>query len=187
MLPSAIAVCAACAPRRRRNRSAVAGWLRLRLALLALGVAVLAHFLSIFLPLISIQQSAQIGSGAHSISISPAGLCLDHSLQPSPRRPATSLRLGHPLASPPSPPDMIDFIVTLLLASTIMVGLMGLGVALTMPFHGALIRLRANYNPKAIGLEGAENRWVRRLPTSHRIASHRTSRHACSPCIGSGC
>jgi hypothetical protein len=114
-------------------------------------------------------------------------LCLDHSLQPSPRRPATSLRLGHPLASPPSPPDMIDFIVTLLLASTIMVGLMGLGVALTMPFHGALIRLRANYNPKAIGLEGAENRWVRRLPTSHRIASHRTSRHACSPCIGSGC
>ncbi|GFZ43673.1 hypothetical protein JCM24511_01393 [Saitozyma sp. JCM 24511] len=53
---------------------------------------------------------------------------------------------------------MIDFIVTLLLASTIMVGLMGLGVALTMPFHGALIRLRANYNPKAIGLEGAENR-----------------------------
>lgn len=51
-----------------------------------------------------------------------------------------------------------------------MVGLMGLGVALTMPFHGALIRLRANYNPKAIGLEGAENRWVRRLPTSHRIA-----------------
>jgi hypothetical protein len=64
---------------------------------------------------------------------------------------------------------MIDFIVTLLLASTIMVGIMGLGVALTMPFHGALIRLRANYNPKAIGLEGAENRWVGRILTPRPI------------------
>lgn len=39
-----------------------------------------------------------------------------------------------------------------------MVLLMALGVAVTMPFHGALVRLRANYNPKAVGLEGVENR-----------------------------
>jgi hypothetical protein len=53
---------------------------------------------------------------------------------------------------------MLDFIVTLLLASVIMVTFMAIGVALTMPLHGALVRLRANYNPRAVGLEGVENR-----------------------------
>jgi hypothetical protein len=52
----------------------------------------------------------------------------------------------------------IAFVFTLVLASFIMVLLMALGVAVTMPFHGALVRLRANYNPKAVGLEGVENR-----------------------------
>lgn len=56
----------------------------------------------------------------------------------------------------------ISFIFTLILASIIMVVLMALGVAITMPFHGALVRLRANYNPRAVGLEGVENRWVHR-------------------------
>lgn len=27
-----------------------------------------------------------------------------------------------------------------------------------MPFAGALVRLRANYNPKAVGFEGSEER-----------------------------
>jgi hypothetical protein len=52
----------------------------------------------------------------------------------------------------------IAFIFTLILASFIMVLLMAAGVAVTMPFHGALVRLRANYNPRAVGLEGVENR-----------------------------
>lgn len=54
----------------------------------------------------------------------------------------------------------IAFFFTLVLASFIMVMLMALGVVVTMPFHGALVRLRANYNPKAVGLEGVENRYV---------------------------
>ena len=53
---------------------------------------------------------------------------------------------------------MLDFIVTLVLASIIMATLMCVTVAVTMPFHGALVRLRANYNPRAVGLEGIENR-----------------------------
>lgn len=52
----------------------------------------------------------------------------------------------------------IAFFFTLILASIIMVALMAVGVALAMPFHGALVRLRANYNPRAVGLEGVENR-----------------------------
>jgi hypothetical protein len=52
----------------------------------------------------------------------------------------------------------IAFFFTLILASIIMVVLMAVGVALAMPFHGALVRLRANYNPRAVGLEGVENR-----------------------------
>lgn len=54
----------------------------------------------------------------------------------------------------------IAFFFTLVLASFIMVLLMGIGVAITMPFHGALVRLRSNYNPRAVGLEGVENRYV---------------------------
>lgn len=53
---------------------------------------------------------------------------------------------------------MFEFIATLLVAMAIMIALMAVGVALTMPFHGALVRLRANYNPRAVGLEGTENR-----------------------------
>jgi hypothetical protein len=53
---------------------------------------------------------------------------------------------------------MLDFIVTLIIASIIMATLMCVTVAVTMPFHGALVRLRANYNPRAVGLEGIENR-----------------------------
>jgi hypothetical protein len=53
---------------------------------------------------------------------------------------------------------MLDFIITLLLAALIMLVLASIGVAITMPFHGALVRLRSNYNPKAIGIEGADNR-----------------------------
>lgn len=56
---------------------------------------------------------------------------------------------------------MIDLIITVLLASIIMVVAMAIGIAITMPLHGALVRLRANYNPRAVGLEGTENRWAR--------------------------
>lgn len=57
---------------------------------------------------------------------------------------------------------MIDLIITVLLASIIMVVAMAIGIAITMPLHGALVRLRANYNPRAVGLEGTENRWAHR-------------------------
>lgn len=56
---------------------------------------------------------------------------------------------------------MLEFLITLFLAALIMLVLAAVGVGLTMPFHGALVRLRSNYNPKAIGIEGAENRLVR--------------------------
>ncbi|WVQ97558.1 hypothetical protein IAU59_004672 [Kwoniella sp. CBS 9459] len=48
---------------------------------------------------------------------------------------------------------MFEFLLTLFLATAIMVSLMAVGVAITMPFHGALVRLRANYNPHAVGLD----------------------------------
>ncbi|WVR05998.1 hypothetical protein IAU60_003026 [Kwoniella sp. DSM 27419] len=48
---------------------------------------------------------------------------------------------------------MFEFLLTLILAIFIMVSLMAVGVAITMPFHGALVRLRANYNPHAVGLD----------------------------------
>ncbi|WWC86382.1 uncharacterized protein L201_001258 [Kwoniella dendrophila CBS 6074] len=48
---------------------------------------------------------------------------------------------------------MFEFLITLILATAIMVSLMAIGVAMTMPFHGALVRLRANYNPHAVGLD----------------------------------
>ncbi|KAK4687234.1 hypothetical protein P7C73_g2887, partial [Tremellales sp. Uapishka_1] len=53
---------------------------------------------------------------------------------------------------------MFEFILTLLLAALIMIVLMAVGVGITMPFHGSMVRLRANYNPRAVGLEGTENR-----------------------------
>ncbi|OCF54207.1 hypothetical protein L486_08119 [Kwoniella mangroviensis CBS 10435] len=48
---------------------------------------------------------------------------------------------------------MFEFLITLLFATAIMISLMAVGVAITMPFHGALVRLRANYNPHAVGLD----------------------------------
>ncbi|WVW82438.1 hypothetical protein I302_104448 [Kwoniella bestiolae CBS 10118] len=48
---------------------------------------------------------------------------------------------------------MFEFLITLLLATSIMISFMAVGVAITMPFHGALVRLRANYNPHAVGLD----------------------------------
>ncbi|ORY32275.1 mitochondrial carrier domain-containing protein [Naematelia encephala] len=53
---------------------------------------------------------------------------------------------------------MFEFLIALVLATLLMIVLMAVGVGLTMPFHGALVRLRANYNPRAVGLEGTENR-----------------------------
>lgn len=53
---------------------------------------------------------------------------------------------------------ILEYILTLLIATLIMISLMAIAVAITMPFHGALVRLRANYNPRAVGLEGTENR-----------------------------
>jgi len=46
-----------------------------------------------------------------------------------------------------------DFLLALVVASLIMIVAVFVGVAFTMPFHGAVIRLRANYNPKGVGLE----------------------------------
>jgi hypothetical protein len=53
---------------------------------------------------------------------------------------------------------MFEFILTLILAALFMVIIMAVGVAIFMPFQGALVRLRANFNPRAVGLEGTENR-----------------------------
>lgn len=66
---------------------------------------------------------------------------------------------------------MFEFILTLIVAVFIMIFMMAIGVAITMPFHGALVRsvgcpvvraiadaaarLRANYNPRGVGLEAA--------------------------------
>jgi hypothetical protein len=63
---------------------------------------------------------------------------------------------------------MFEFFLTLLVATLIMIVLMAVVVGLTMPFHGALVRLRANYNPRAVGLEGTENRWAHSPRTQNR-------------------
>ncbi|KAL7424809.1 hypothetical protein Q5752_000493 [Cryptotrichosporon argae] len=60
---------------------------------------------------------------------------------------------------------MFEFIVTVLLAMLIMACMMCLTVGLTMPFYGSLVRLRANYNPHAVGLDGTDNRVGPRLTT----------------------
>jgi hypothetical protein len=52
---------------------------------------------------------------------------------------------------------MANIIVTTLVASLLMLLMITISIAATMPFVGSLIRLRANYNPRAVGLEGAEN------------------------------
>jgi len=53
---------------------------------------------------------------------------------------------------------MFEFIITLILAMLIMVILSCIGVLITQPIHGALVRLRANYSPKAVSLDGLDNR-----------------------------
>ena len=53
---------------------------------------------------------------------------------------------------------MFEFLLTLILAMLIMVILSCIGVLITQPIHGALVRLRANYSPKAVSLDGLENR-----------------------------
>ncbi|ODO07142.1 hypothetical protein L198_00721 [Cryptococcus wingfieldii CBS 7118] len=60
---------------------------------------------------------------------------------------------------------MFEFILTLLLAAVLMAAIMAASVAITMPFSGALVRLRANYNPHAVGL-GQE---ARVGPTLHTL------------------
>ncbi|KAK8846522.1 hypothetical protein IAR55_005608 [Kwoniella newhampshirensis] len=60
---------------------------------------------------------------------------------------------------------MFEFILTLFLAAAIMIFLMAVGVGLTMPFTGALVRLRANYNPHAVGLDAQ----TRVGPTLHTL------------------
>jgi len=52
---------------------------------------------------------------------------------------------------------MAGLFVTTLVAVCMMLVMIVISVAVTMPFVGSLIRLRANYNPRAVGLEGAEN------------------------------
>ncbi|WVN89864.1 uncharacterized protein L203_105094 [Cryptococcus depauperatus CBS 7841] len=44
--------------------------------------------------------------------------------------------------------------------------MMGISAAITMPFYGALVRLRANYNPHAVGLDQHE---ARVGPTLHTL------------------
>lgn len=46
----------------------------------------------------------------------------------------------------------------MLVAMLFAIFLLPFAVAFMMPFVGALIRLRANYNPRAVGFEGTENR-----------------------------
>ena len=53
---------------------------------------------------------------------------------------------------------MFEFLLTLILAMLIMVILSSIVVAFTQPIHGALVRLRANYSPKAVSLDGLDNR-----------------------------
>ncbi|WWD21841.1 hypothetical protein CI109_106329 [Kwoniella shandongensis] len=60
---------------------------------------------------------------------------------------------------------MFEFLLTLVVAAAIMILLMAFGVAFTMPFHGALVRLRANYNPHAVGLDAQ----TRVGPTLHTL------------------
>lgn len=48
---------------------------------------------------------------------------------------------------------MFDFIITFFIAAAILAAVMALSVAITLPFAGALVRWRANYNPLAVGLD----------------------------------
>jgi hypothetical protein len=50
-----------------------------------------------------------------------------------------------------------NIIITTVVASAMMFIMVLLSAAITMPFVGSLIRLRSNYNPRAVGLEGTEN------------------------------
>lgn len=48
---------------------------------------------------------------------------------------------------------MFDVIFTFFLAIAILAVALALSVAITLPFAGALVRWRANYNPLAVGLD----------------------------------
>lgn len=52
---------------------------------------------------------------------------------------------------------MAGIVVTVLLASVMMVFASVIGTIIIMPFAGSLIRLRANYNPRAVGFDGMDN------------------------------
>jgi hypothetical protein len=64
----------------------------------------------------------------------------------------------HPTSTSRGNSKMFEFIITLILAMLIMVILSCIGVLITQPIHGALVRLRANYSPKAVSLDGLNNR-----------------------------
>ena len=49
---------------------------------------------------------------------------------------------------------MFEFLLILLVASAMVIFATIVSVAITMPLTGALVRLRANYNPRAVGLDG---------------------------------
>lgn len=52
---------------------------------------------------------------------------------------------------------MASSFATTLVAIAIVCFSMVFTVLVMMPFAGALIRLRANYNPRAVGFDGADN------------------------------
>lgn len=49
---------------------------------------------------------------------------------------------------------LIELIVAIILTVVIGTVIAGVIVAITMPFIGAMVRWRANYNPKAVELDG---------------------------------
>lgn len=52
---------------------------------------------------------------------------------------------------------MSNIIVTILVACAIMIVSSVVATIVVMPFTGSLIRLRANYNPRAVGFDGTDN------------------------------
>ncbi len=50
-----------------------------------------------------------------------------------------------------------NIVATIIVASLIMVVSSVVATLIVMPFKGSLIRLRANYNPRAVGFDGTDN------------------------------
>lgn len=50
-----------------------------------------------------------------------------------------------------------NIVVTIIVASMIMIISSVIATLIVMPFKGSLIRLRANYNPRAVGFDGTDN------------------------------